>query len=90
LSHLFSIPLSIANLTNNTKTIRIAETKPKYPISSAIVVSLFYKGVVSSTSAIKRVLIFPKAESSPTAIITTFPSPERTLVPDRTIGEGTL
>ena len=69
--------------------ISIAEYKPKYPISSAIPSSFYWRGVASGSSCLSSACILPKQESSPTTIATIKPSPLSTLVPESMMREGT-
>ena len=70
-------------------TIVIAEYRPNLPISWAIVYNFIWRGVAETYSWARRALILPIHEESPTTRISSFPSPESTLVPPIIIGEGT-
>lgn len=81
-----------------TKTINKAEYDPNLPMSSAIAASFIYSGVTkdiknkslpSSSSDLNKADILPTQDESPTTIISIFPSPVNTLVPDIIIGLGT-
>ena len=66
----------------------IAENKPNLPISSAIFDNFSYKGVIVSFET-NDASIFPTQDFSPVTIVTIFPSPVKTLVPDIKTGLGT-
>lgn len=87
--HLFSNPLSTANLISITRTIEHAATNPNFPISSAILVSLIYSGVSSGSLYRSRADIFPTQELSPTTVIRSLPSPVKIFVPDIITQDGT-
>jgi len=79
----------MAPFINKTATIIIAETSPNLPMSSAMVSSFYYKGVVTSSPPLNRAWILPRADKGPTAITTILPSPDKIREPESTRGEGT-
>ena len=83
------VALSAANLIRRARIIKMADYKPKYPISSAIPSSFYYNGVGSGSSYLSNAYTLPKHESSPTTITTIRPSPLSTLVPESITIEGT-
>lgn len=68
---------------------KIADANPNFPISSAIFSNFNYNGVGTSSSWPSNSWILPIADNLPTAIITIFPSPDKTLLPESIIGDGT-
>lgn len=88
LFHFPSIIFYMVNLTKRTIRIAMAENRPNFPISSATSYNLACRGVAYYSSWVRRALIFPIQDCSPTTNTMILPYPVSTLVPLRRMGEG--
>lgn len=79
---------TIANRISSTIMMKIAEYRPNLPICSATSSNFDWRGVGSGSYCMRRDLILPRHEDSPTTITTIFPYPVSTLVPLIRTGEG--
>ena len=71
--HFCSMPLVIANRTNSTETIVMAEYSPNLPISVAKIYNFSWRGVGWAYSVSSKARILPMQDSSPTTSTTIFP-----------------